>query len=63
MGIFGKMYIHEKPEGDKGVKRMKNAVWVDLVNLLLWFVSGVFLVGWFFLGRGKRSMHTGRAAA
>jgi len=34
-GLFGNMYIKEKAEGDNGVQRMKNAVWVDLVNALL----------------------------
>ena len=34
-GLFGNMYIKEKAEGDSGVQRMKNAVWVDLVNALL----------------------------
>jgi hypothetical protein len=34
-GLFGNMYIKENAEGDSGVQRMKNAVWVDLVNALL----------------------------
>jgi hypothetical protein len=34
-GLFGNMYIKERAEGDSGVQRMKNAVWVDLVNALL----------------------------
>ncbi|TVY59723.1 hypothetical protein LSUE1_G010118, partial [Lachnellula suecica] len=40
-GLFGKMYIKENAEGDAGVQRMKNAVWVDLVNALLWLLSAV----------------------
>lgn len=55
-GLFGKMYIHEKAEMDSGIQRMKNAVWIDLVNMLLWFISPVFG----FVGREK-SLHTGRA--
>jgi len=35
-GIFGKMYIGQNPNGDSGIVRMKHAVWVDLVNLLMW---------------------------
>ncbi|OKL61028.1 hypothetical protein UA08_03834 [Talaromyces atroroseus] len=35
-GIFGKMYISEDAEGQSGIKRMKRAVWVDFMNLLLW---------------------------
>ena len=60
-GIFGKMYIHENPEGDRGVSRMKNAVWIDLINMLLWFVTAFFAAVWFFFLRGGRSLHTGRA--
>ncbi|KAL9020866.1 MAG: hypothetical protein Q9185_001937 [Variospora sp. 1 TL-2023] len=60
-GLFGNMYIHENPEGDGGVKRMKNAVWIDLINMLLWLVTAVYgMVMFFFFRRGK-SLHTGRA--
>lgn len=60
-GLFGSMYIHENPEGDSGVKRMKNAVWVDLINMLLWLLSAVAgAVAW-FTGRSNKSLHTGRA--
>lgn len=62
-GIFGQLYIHENPEGDGGVKRMKNAVWIDLVNMLLWLVTAVMGVVVFLMMRGGRSLHTGRAAA
>lgn len=60
-GVFGKIYIHAKPVNG-GVKRMKNAVWVDLVNMLLWLVTAVVSVVTFFTMRGERSLHTGRAA-
>lgn len=60
-GLFGSMYIHEKAEMDSGVQRMKNAVWVDLVCLLLWFITSIFGVIGFFRGRNNRSLHTGRA--
>lgn len=60
-GVFGKIYIHAKPVNG-GVKRMKNAVWVDLVNMLLWLVTTVVSVVAFFTMRGGRSLHTGRAA-
>ena len=56
------MYIKEDPEGDSGVQRMKNAVWVDLTNMLLWFISAVYLTFLFLrFRRGGRSLHTGRA--
>ncbi|EHK99107.1 hypothetical protein GLAREA_09069 [Glarea lozoyensis ATCC 20868] len=60
-GIFGKMYIHENPEGNGGIKRMKNAVWVDLVNALLWLVSAVGMAGYWWRSRGTRTKWTGRA--
>lgn len=60
-GLFGSMYIHENPEGDGGVKRMKDAVWIDLINMLLWLLSAVAgAVAW-FNDRSGRSLHTGRA--
>jgi hypothetical protein len=61
-GTFGKLYIHENPGSDGGVKRMKSAVWIDLVNMLLWLVTAVMAVVLFFTMRGGRSLHTGRAA-
>ncbi|KAI9676110.1 MAG: hypothetical protein M1817_000854 [Caeruleum heppii] len=41
-GIFGKIYIQQGAKDDVGIQRMKNAVWVDLVNMLLWFVTAVW---------------------
>jgi hypothetical protein len=32
-GIFAAMYIHEKPEGNEGIMRMKNAVVRTCSNL------------------------------
>ena len=60
-GIFGKMYIHEHPEGDSGVKRMKNSVWIDLINMLLWLLSAILGALMVFVLGKKRSLHTGRA--
>ena len=59
-GLFGNMYIKEKAEGDAGVQRMKNAVWVDLVNALLWLGSAIGMGVWWFRG-DRRSRFTGRA--
>ncbi|KAF2139070.1 uncharacterized protein K452DRAFT_80501 [Aplosporella prunicola CBS 121167] len=50
-GLFGKMYIGEKVEGDSGIQRMKNAVWVDLVNMVLWFISATYASLWTFYNR------------
>ena len=60
-GLFGNMYIKENAEGDSGVQRMKNAVWVDLVNALLWLISAVGMVVFWVRHRGGRSRWTGRA--
>jgi len=60
-GLFGSMYIHANPEMDSGIQRMKNAVWVDLVCLLLWFITSVIGAIWFIRGRNNRTLHTGRA--
>ncbi|KAL8733246.1 MAG: hypothetical protein Q9166_002263 [cf. Caloplaca sp. 2 TL-2023] len=60
-GLFGKMYIHENAEGNGGIKRMKNAVWIDLINMLLWFVTAIYGMIMFFFFRGNKSLHTGRA--
>jgi H+/Cl- antiporter ClcA len=61
-GIFGKMYIHENPEGNGGIKRMKSAVWMDLVNALLWLISAIGMAGYWWKARnGTRTKWTGRA--
>lgn len=56
------MYIGESRSREGGgVGRMKNAVWVDLVNMLLWFVTAVWGTVAFFRSRNSRTLHTGRA--
>ncbi|KAL8940371.1 MAG: hypothetical protein Q9216_002842 [Gyalolechia sp. 2 TL-2023] len=60
-GLFGNMYIHENAEGDGGIKRMKRAVWIDLINMLLWLITAVYGMVRFFFFRGGKSLHTGRA--
>jgi hypothetical protein len=65
-GDFGAKYIKANPEnvghGDgPGIQRMKNAVWVDLVNLLLWLITSVWGVAMWLWGRKRRTLHTGRA--
>lgn len=60
-GLFGSMYIKENAEGDAGVKRMKNAVWVDLVNALLWLISAVGMAMYWIKHRNNRTRFTGRA--
>jgi len=60
-GLFGNMYIKENPEGNNGIKRMKNAVWVDLVNALLWLISAIGMFFFWLKHTGRRSTFTGRA--
>ncbi|USP77708.1 uncharacterized protein yc1106_04982 [Curvularia clavata] len=60
-GIFGRMYIGEDPEGNKGVTRMKNGVWVLLTNVVLWFITAVVGAALFWRARKARTTHTGRA--
>ncbi|KAF3768587.1 hypothetical protein M406DRAFT_349783 [Cryphonectria parasitica EP155] len=60
-GVFGKMYIHENPEGDSGIQRMKNAVWVDLVSALLWLLLAVAAFGYWWGHRERHTRFTGRA--
>jgi hypothetical protein len=59
-GIFGKMYIPEDAEGNGGIIRMKNAVWVLLTNMLLWFITAIWGGILFWKTRNARTTHTGR---
>ncbi|KAF2795165.1 hypothetical protein K505DRAFT_17550 [Melanomma pulvis-pyrius CBS 109.77] len=61
-GIFGKMYIKENPEGNKGIIRMKNAVWIDLVNMLLWIGTAIYGAFVFWKARTARTTFTSRAS-
>ena len=60
-GIFGAMYINANAQMDSGILRMKHAVWVDLVNMLLWFVSASMATFFFFRDKKRQTLHTGRA--
>ncbi|KAF2032114.1 hypothetical protein EK21DRAFT_61637 [Setomelanomma holmii] len=60
-GIFGKMYIPENSEGNAGIKRMKNGVWVLLTNMLLWFLTAIYGAVVFWKTRKARTSLTGRA--
>ncbi|KAK0615411.1 hypothetical protein DIS24_g11844 [Lasiodiplodia hormozganensis] len=55
-GIFGRMYINEAPEYDAGIRRMKHAVWVDLTNMLLWFITATYGTVMWWMNRGGLSM-------
>lgn len=60
-GVFGSMYIHEDPEGNKDIQRMKNAVWVDLTSALLWLFLALGAFGYWWRHRERHSRFTGRA--
>ncbi|POR33574.1 Uncharacterized protein TPAR_06269 [Tolypocladium paradoxum] len=60
-GIFGALFIKENPEGNSDIQRMKSAIWVDLVNALLWLISSLAVLGYWWRHRDTRSQFTGRA--
>lgn len=55
-GLFARKFVHEE-----GAGRMRSAVWIDLVNMLLWFVTAIVGAVLFFRNRRARTLHTGRA--
>lgn len=60
-GLFGSIYIPAHPTPKQaGQWRMKHAVWVDLVNMLLWLITAVYSSLVFWRHRGGRTLHTGR---
>jgi len=59
-GVFGKLYIGTRAD-DWGIQRMKSAVWVDLVNALLWLVSAIGMVVYWAKHRNNKTRFTGRA--
>jgi hypothetical protein len=61
-GIFGKIFIPAHPTPKQGAQiRMKHAVWVDLVNMLLWLITAIYSTMIWLSARKGRSLHTGRA--
>lgn len=60
-GVFGAMYIREDPEGDGGIKRMKDAVWIDLANAVMWLILALTAFVYWWSHRERHSRFTGRA--
>jgi hypothetical protein len=61
-GIFGKIYINaEHTPKQSGIIRMKRAVWIDLVNALLWLITAAYATAIFLRARKGKTTHTGRA--
>ena len=62
LGVFGSIYIGAKPSPQQGgQRRMKNAVWVDLTNMLLWLVTTAYGIIIWLRASNTRTLHTGRA--
>ncbi|KAK5111390.1 hypothetical protein LTR85_012164 [Meristemomyces frigidus] len=60
-GLFGSIYIKAHPTPKQGGQiRMKHAVWVDLVNMLLWLVTASYATVIWVRNRQGRTLHTGR---
>jgi len=59
--IFAKLYIHEDPENNHQIEQMKDAVWLDLVNWMLWLISAGVEFFYFWKYRNQRTSLTGRA--
>jgi len=60
-GVFGSMYIKENAEGNADIQRMKNAVWVDLANVLLWLIGSLSMFAYWWGHRERHTRFTGRA--
>ncbi|KAI0975749.1 hypothetical protein F4678DRAFT_280676 [Xylaria arbuscula] len=60
-GVFASLYLHERPEGNGDIQRMKNAMWIDLVNALLWLIGSSAAFIYWFLHRERNTRFTGRA--
>lgn len=41
LGIFARLYIDDYPSGGGSSKKVKSATFVDLTNMILWFVTGL----------------------
>jgi len=61
-GVFGNIYIHKDCKGNGTCNRMKAAVWIDMIEMLMWFISAVVGGLLFWRERHSRSVFTGRAA-
>ncbi|KAK5727432.1 hypothetical protein LTR15_003328 [Elasticomyces elasticus] len=65
-GLFAKPFIHipaaTYPKSDQPfIRRMQSAVWLDLINMLLWLVTAIYSTFIWFRNRGSgRTLHTGR---
>lgn len=58
-GIFGKKFLNRDVKG-KDENEMQRAAWIDMVNMLLWFISAAWGAFVFWKFRKERTPHTGR---
>lgn len=53
-GIFAKKYIPVDNENEnKDVERMKNAVWIDVINLSFWMITAAWMGLRWWKGRSQ----------
>ena len=55
------MYLHENPNRNADIVRLKRAVWVDLANAIGWLLAALSGLVYWCLHRERRSRFTGRA--
>ncbi|KAF3903549.1 hypothetical protein AA313_de0201988 [Arthrobotrys entomopaga] len=58
--IFASLYMHEDPEGNHDIEQMRDAMWLDLVNWILWLISALVGFWYFWRYRHQKTMLTGR---
>ncbi|KAI1393362.1 uncharacterized protein F4822DRAFT_439445 [Hypoxylon trugodes] len=58
-GVFGTLYIggrykSDVPDSEPSISRMQVAIWIDMVNMLLWLASALQGVAWCVIVRKER---------
>ncbi|KAI1433686.1 hypothetical protein GGR50DRAFT_695829 [Xylaria sp. CBS 124048] len=59
-GLFASLYIHADAKGNRDFQRMKNAIWVDLLNALLWLLGSALTGAYWWFHRERATRYTGR---
>ncbi|KAF3939747.1 hypothetical protein ABW19_dt0208841 [Dactylella cylindrospora] len=60
-GIFAKLYLDEDPEGNHDIEQMRDAMWLDLVNWILWLISSLVGFWYYWRYRNQKTKLTSRA--
>ncbi|KAI0995979.1 hypothetical protein K3495_g12202 [Podosphaera aphanis] len=58
--LFGAIYFRKSAAQEIHYQRMRNAVWIDLANVVCWLISTIGM-GIYWATRNRRSTFTGRA--